>query len=77
MSTNNRLKQTETAGNKIARFSAWAGVIVALALAGCSLGGGPVEPRVTVTTFAAATLAPSDTPLPTATATVTATPTET
>ena len=77
MSNINRLKQTETAGNKIASFSAWAGVIVALVLAGCSIGGGPVEPRVTAATPAATTLAPSATPLPTATATVTATPTET
>ena len=77
MSNNNRLKQTETAGNQIARFSAWVGLTVALALAGCSIGGGPVEPRVIAATPAAMTLAPSTTPLPTATATVTATPTET
>jgi len=46
-------------------------------LTGCSIGGGPVEQRVTAASPAAVTLAPSATPLPTATATVTATPTET
>ncbi len=46
-------------------------------LTGCSIGGGPVEPRVTAASPAAVTLAPSATPLPTATATVTAMPTET
>ena len=77
MSNINRLKPINTAGNKISRFTAWIGIIVMLTLAGCSIGGGPVEPQVTAASPAAATLAPSDTPLPTATATVTATPTET
>ena len=77
MSNINRLKPINTAGNKISRFTAWIGIIVMLTLAGCSIGGGPVEQQVTAASPAAATLAPSDTPLPTATATVTATPTET
>jgi len=77
MSNINRLKQTKTAGNKIARFFAWVGLTTALTLAGCSIGGGPVESRATDGALVISTLAPSATPLPTATATVTATPTET
>ena len=77
MSNINGLKPINTAGNKIAHFTAWAGIIVMVTLTGCSIGGGPVEQRVTAASPAAVTLAPSATPLPTATATVTATPTET
>ncbi len=77
MSNINGLKPINTAGNKIARFTAWAGIIVMVTLTGCSIGGGPVEPRVTAVPPAVVALAPSATPLPTATATVTATPTET
>jgi len=77
MSNINGLKPINTAGNKISRFTAWAGIIVMVTLTGCSIGGGPVEQRVTAASPAAVTLAPSATPLPTATATVTATPTET
>ncbi len=77
MSNINGLKPINTAGNKIARFTAWAWIIVMVTLTGCSIGGGPVEQRVTAASPAAVTLAPSATPLPTATATVTATPTET
>ena len=77
MSNINRLTRTETPGHKMGRVCAWAGLILVFTLVGCSLGGGPVEPRATVATLAAVTLAPSDTPLPTATAMVTATPTET
>ena len=50
---------------------------MATILAGCSIGGGLVEPQSREVTLANPTLVPSATRQPTATATVTATPTET